>query len=74
MELAIRANREWEMILSTSTKQVRDAAESKFKKKEAQAREGSQATAEYEAAARAVQEKTARLKALRLARDSEKTG
>ena len=44
-------------------------AEALFKK-EKQLREGQQAMAEYEAKLRATQEKTARLRALRLARDA----
>ena len=44
-------------------------------KKEQRAREGAQAMAEYEAQGRAVREKTARLRALRLAREAaEKDG
>jgi hypothetical protein len=39
-------------------------------KKEQRAREGAQAWAEYQAEARAVRDKTERLKALRLARDA----
>jgi hypothetical protein len=39
-------------------------------KKEQRAREGAQAWAEYEAERRALGEKTARLRALRLARDA----
>jgi hypothetical protein len=39
-------------------------------KKEQQAREGAQAWADYQAEARATREKTARLRALRLARDA----
>ena len=49
---------------------VRARAEAQFKKKEEQAREGARAKAEYEAKQRAVREKTARLRALRLARDA----
>jgi hypothetical protein len=41
-------------------------------RKEQQAREGQQATAEYQAKLDAVREKTARLRALRLARDAAK--
>ena len=41
-------------------------------RKEQQAREGQQATAEYQAKLDAVREKTARLWALRLARDAAK--
>jgi hypothetical protein len=39
-------------------------------KKEQRAREGAQAWSEYQAEAKATREKTARLRALRLARDS----
>ena len=39
-------------------------------KKEQRAREGAQAWTEYQAEAKATREKTARLRALRLARDS----
>jgi hypothetical protein len=39
-------------------------------KKHERAREGAQAWADYQAEARATQEKTARLRALRLARDA----
>jgi polyphosphate kinase 2 (PPK2 family) len=48
-------------------------AEALFKK-EHQSREAQQATAEYDAEQRAVQEKTARLRALRLARDAANQG
>jgi hypothetical protein len=51
-------------------KRARDRAEAAFKKKEQQLREGQQAMAEYQAAGAATQEKTARLRALRLARDA----
>ena len=44
-------------------------AEALFKK-EQQLREGQEAMAEYQAEPRAMQEKTARLRALRLARDA----
>ena len=50
--------------------ETRIRAEAKFKRKEAQALEGAKAMAEYEAASRAVIEKTARLKALRLAKEA----
>jgi hypothetical protein len=49
--------------------QTRDRAEAIFKKKEERRLEGQKATAEYEAARLATREKTARLRALRLARD-----
>jgi hypothetical protein len=48
---------------------TRHRAEARFKKKELQAREGAEAVADYEAAGRAVEKKTARLKALRLAKE-----
>jgi hypothetical protein len=47
-------------------------AEASFKKKEEQAREGAKAAAEYEANILAVREKTARLRALRLAQAAER--
>lgn len=51
-----------------TTRQER--AEALFKRKEAQFLEGQKAMAEYEQQGRAVREKTARLRALRLARDA----
>jgi hypothetical protein len=56
--------------LDTDVKRARDRAEAAFKKKEQQLREGQQAMAEYQAARAATREKTARLRALRLARDA----
>jgi hypothetical protein len=56
--------------LSTNPDQARGRAEAAFKKKEQQLREGEKAMAEYLAAQRATREKTARLRALRLARDA----
>jgi hypothetical protein len=53
----------------TDSEEARRRAEASFKKKELQVREGAEAVAEYEADARAVQKNTARLRALRLARD-----
>jgi hypothetical protein len=50
--------------------QARGRAEAAFKKKEQQQREGEKAMAEYLAAQHATREKTARLRALRLARDA----
>jgi hypothetical protein len=47
----------------------RDRAEALFKKQE-QARGGAKAMADYEAAQQAIREKTARLRALRLARQA----
>jgi hypothetical protein len=48
---------------------ARHRAEASFKKKKLQAREGVKAMADYEAVGCAVEKKTARLKALRLARE-----
>jgi hypothetical protein len=51
--------------------ELRQNAEAKFKQKELQRLDGNAAMAEYEAAGRATLAKTARLKALRLARDAK---
>ena len=48
---------------------ARNRAEAAFKRKEDARAEGLKATEEYEAGQRAMREKTARLRALRLARD-----
>jgi hypothetical protein len=56
--------------LSMNSHQALDRAEALFKKKEERLREGREAMAEYEADRHAVREKTARLRALRLARDA----
>ena len=56
--------------MSTSTDTAHARAEAQFKKKEQQARDGEQARAEYDAQQQAIREKTARLRALRLARDA----
>ena len=55
--------------LDINAHQARDRAEAIFKKKEERLREGQEAMPEYEAARLATCEKTARLRALRLARD-----
>lgn len=47
--------------------------EARLKKKALQLVEGQKATADYEAGLRAMREKTARLRALRLARDAEES-
>jgi hypothetical protein len=57
------------MKLDINAKQARDRAEAIFKKKEERLREGQIAMGEYVAARLATREKTARLRALRLARD-----
>jgi hypothetical protein len=54
----------------TTSMQLRQNAEAKFKKKELQRLDGCAAMAEYEAASRATLEKTARLRAQRLSRDA----
>ena len=55
--------------LDINAKQARDRAEAIFAKKQERLRDGQTAMAEYEAARLATREKTARLRALRLARD-----
>jgi hypothetical protein len=55
--------------LSVNTDEARRRAEALFKK-EQQLREAQQAMAEYQARLRMMREKTARLRALRLARDA----
>jgi hypothetical protein len=52
-----------------NTDQARARAEASFKKEE-RAREGAKAMSDYEAEARATLKKTARLRALRLAKDA----
>jgi hypothetical protein len=56
--------------MANASKEAQARAEASFKRKEQQARDGKLATAEYEAVGRAMREKTARLKALREARDA----
>ena len=55
--------------LDIDAHQARDRAEAIFKKKQERLLDGQKATAEYEANRLATREKTARLRALRLARD-----
>jgi len=57
--------------LRASSEEARARAEATFKKKERQAVEGAKARAEYEARAMAIRERTARLRALRLAKQAE---
>ena len=59
--------------MKTTSQQAHDRAEAAFKKKETQLREGRKAMAEYNANRIAIREKTARLRALRLARDAAGT-
>lgn len=56
--------------MANSSKVAHDRAEASFKKKMHQAREGAKHMADYEAMGRAVREKTARLKSLRLAKEA----
>ena len=60
--------------MKSTPQHVRDRAEAAFKKKEAQAREGEKAMAEYQEQNRAIRDRTARLRALRLAREAAKAG
>jgi hypothetical protein len=53
----------------TNSEEVRRQADASFKRKELQVRAGAKAVADYEADARAVEKNTARLRALRLARE-----
>jgi hypothetical protein len=55
--------------LATPSKEARERAEQKFRKKEIEARDASKAMAEYQAGLVAQREKTARLRALRLAKE-----
>jgi hypothetical protein len=55
----------------TNSEAARHRAEASFKKKELQIRESAKAVADYEAVGRAMEKKTARLKALRLAKEEQ---
>jgi hypothetical protein len=55
--------------LATPSKEARERAELKFRKKEVEAREATKAMADYKAGLVAQREKTARLKALREAKE-----
>ncbi len=55
----------------TNSEEVRRRADASFKRKELQVRQAAKALTDYEAAARAVEKNTARLKALRLAREEQ---
>jgi hypothetical protein len=59
-----------ETALATPSKEARERAEQKFRKKEIEARDASKAMAEYQASLLAQREKTARLKALRQAKEA----
>ncbi len=69
--MGLRRNRcaEKEMIVTNSKEALKKRADARFKKDE-RAREGTKAMLEYEAAGRAVREKTARLRALRLDKEA----
>lgn len=56
--------------MADNSKEAKARAETSFKKKEQQAREGAKARMQYEAEGHAVREKTARLRALRLAKEA----
>jgi hypothetical protein len=56
--------------LATPSKEARERAELKFRKKEVEAREATKAMADYKAGLIAQREKTARLKALREAKEA----
>ena len=57
-------------MMGSSPEEARARAEAKFQKQQKAAEAGAKATAEHEAQARAVEDKTARLKSLRLAREA----
>ena len=57
------------MILSSGSDVARARAEASFKKEE-RAKEGAKAMMEYQANSRMIREKTARLRALRLAKEA----
>jgi hypothetical protein len=59
--------------LATPSKEARERAELKFRKKEIEARDASKAMADYKAGLIAQREKTARLKALREAKEAADT-
>jgi len=63
-------NFEQETDLATLSKEARERAEQKFRKKEIEARDASKAMAEYQAGLVAQREKTARLRALREAKEA----
>ncbi len=56
--------------MATPSKEARERAEQKFRKKEIEARDASKAMAEYQASLVAQREKTARLRALREAKEA----
>jgi hypothetical protein len=56
--------------LATPSKEARERAEQKFRKKEIEARDASKAMAEYQAGLVAQREKTVRLRALREAKEA----
>ena len=56
--------------MATPSKEARERAEQKFRKKEIEARDASKAMADYQASLLAQREKTARLRALREAKEA----
>jgi hypothetical protein len=67
-------NLKQETDLATLSKEARERAEQKFRKKEIEARDASKAMAEYQAGLVAQREKTARLRALREAKEAAERG
>jgi hypothetical protein len=65
----IEASRNKEATLPNHSKE-RDQAEARFKKAQKATQDAKEARAHYESEARAVREKTARLKAIRLAKEA----
>jgi hypothetical protein len=65
-----RARRRMESLLKATPDNTQMRAEAAFKKKQMQLVEGPKAMAEYNAKRLALRDKTARLRALRLARDA----
>lgn len=57
--------------MSKASKEDKDKAEARFKRKEVQARDATSAMAEYEAIRLATRKNTERLRALRLAKEAE---
>ena len=65
-----RATLDQEVVLAERRDNAKLQAEASFHKKEQQVQDGQKARAEYQSAARALDENTARLRALRLAKEA----
>jgi hypothetical protein len=72
LSFAVRRRSDPVSIRSANALTRAEAAFKRFKKKEDERLDGQNAMAEYEAQRAAVREKTARLRALRLARDAKR--